>query len=152
MQVVACAPVTWRPLVQSPSCAGEACGTLLLALQHWRLRISQMCSVSCTGYRFPSASFSDCSRSPTGRCTGRPLCTCVSLLSAIDLDAHSALQTTPLAWLSHELAASTGIAVSPSSVPPCGMIYLAVCMREAESAHSFKRQLKTLLFGRTYGQ
>ena len=66
------------------------------------------------------------SRSPTRPCTGRPLCTCVSLLSAIGLDALSALQTTLLAWLRHRLAASTGIAVLPSPVPPCGMIYFAV--------------------------
>ena len=39
--MVACAPVTRRPRVQSPSRAGEACGDLLLAVQHWRLCISR---------------------------------------------------------------------------------------------------------------
>ena len=77
---------------------------------------SHLCSVSCTGYRCSSASSSDCSRSPTRPCTGMPPCTCVSLLSAIDLNVHSALRTTPLVWLSCKLAASMGIAVSPSLV------------------------------------
>ena len=80
-----------------------------------------LCSVSCTGYRCPSASFSNCWRSPTRPCTGRSPCPCVSLLSATDLDAHSALQTTHFPGWAHELAARTGIAVSPSPVPPCGM-------------------------------
>ena len=42
VQVVARAPVTRRPRVQSPSCAGEACGDLLLALQHWKLCLSRI--------------------------------------------------------------------------------------------------------------
>ena len=39
-QVVAWSPVMRRPRVQSPSCVGEACEDLFLALQHWRLCIS----------------------------------------------------------------------------------------------------------------
>ena len=63
---------------------------------------THLCSVSCTGFRCPSTSSSNCSCSPTRPCMERPPCTCVSLLFAIDLDAHSALQMTPLTWLSGE--------------------------------------------------
>ena len=41
VQVVACSPITRRPRIQSPSCAAEAFGDVLLALQHWRLCISR---------------------------------------------------------------------------------------------------------------
>ena len=112
--ILSCKTDTWRgkidalpppaPMVLEGNVA-ENWKKVWIALQtslgwNWRLRGGdKQQTICCTGYRCPSASLSNCSRSPTRPCTGRPLCICVTLLSAIDLDAHSALQTTPLAWL-----------------------------------------------------
>ena len=64
----------------------------------------------------------------------------------------SALQTALLAWLSRELTASMHGDRSFAVAGPSLWNDLPRSLREAESVDSFKRQLKTLLFERTYGQ
>ena len=112
---------------------------------------SHLCSVSCIGLPMsPAHHFSNCSRSPTRPCTGRPpVYLCELAVRLYTWDAHSALQTTPT-----RLAETTKLAAkypwgsqffARRRSPPYRMIYLAVWERRSQCTLS-RGSLKTLLF------